>query len=109
MGKRLLLYGSWPQRLHVRKKLTSLIILFFLLQLSLIGFTQTRTITGTVRNEKAEPVSGASVFVKGTNVGTTTTPEGKFSIQLPADKSMLTITSIGYGSKELTIGAQTNL
>ena len=109
MGKRLLLYGSWPQRLHVRKKLTSLIILFFLLQLSLVGFAQTRTITGTVKNERAEPVSGASVFVKGTNVGTTTSPDGKFSIQVPADKNVLTITNIGYGAKELTIGAQTNL
>ncbi len=109
MGKRLLLYGSWPQWLHVPQKLTSLIILFFLLQSSLVGFAQTRVVTGTVKNEQAEPVSGASVFVKGTNVGTTTSAEGKFSIQVPADKSVLTITSIGYGSKELTIGAQTNL
>src|SRR5262249_11117138 len=109
MRKRLLLYGPWAAWPPVRKKFTSSLILFFLLLLSLIGFAQTRIITGTVRNEKTEPVSGASVFVKGTNIGTTTSPEGKFSIQLPADKRVLTISSIGYKSKELTVGDQANL
>src|SRR5262245_686221 len=109
MGKRLLMYGSWPEWFSVRKKFTSSLILFFLLLSSVIGFAQSKTITGTVRNEKAEPVSGASVFVKGTNVGTTTSPDGKFSIQLPANKSVLAITSVGYKSKELTVGAQANL
>ncbi len=50
-------------------------IVFFATQ----ALTQ-RTITGTVTDEKGNPVANASISVKGTTVGTTTKADGTYSL-----------------------------
>jgi len=54
----------------------------FLLVLSLLfsAFTYAQTVTGTVNNASNQPVSGATVTVKGTAKATTNDNAGKFSI-----------------------------
>ena len=57
-------------------------LLFFpLLLLTIISKAQNRSIMGTViDSQTSEPVSGASVIVKGSKNGVTTDATGRFSI-----------------------------
>jgi TonB-linked SusC/RagA family outer membrane protein len=61
------------------------------------------TIKGIVKNETGEPMSGVSVIVKGTSIGTTTRADGAFSIAAPVN-STLSISMIGYINKEIKVG-----
>src|SRR5687768_4065722 len=63
----------------------------------------TTTIKGKVIDEKGGALSGVSVHVKGTSTGTTTNPDGDFSIQMASHHGTLVFSYIGYASKELYI------
>lgn len=81
-----------------------------LLWFSVILSAQTKTVTvkGTVKNETGEPLSGVSVVVKGTNIGSTTKADGAFQIAAPVN-SMLSITMVGYVNKEVKVGSTDQL
>ena len=59
-----------------------------------ISYGQTR-ITGTVADEKGEPVIGASVLVKGTAVGVSTDLNGAFTLNVPGGSKTLVISYVG--------------
>lgn len=59
-------------------------------------------VTGTVADEKGEPIIGASITLKGTRVATVTDIEGHFSIEAPVG-SILQITYVGYDVKEVKV------
>ncbi len=81
-----------------------LISLFAFLVFSLGALGQ-KTITGTVKDEAGAVLPGVSVFVKDdANIGTTTNASGSFSLNLPAGKSTLTISSVGYQSQDIAAG-----
>jgi len=65
---------------------------------------QTKTIRGIVKDEKNTPLLGASVMVKNSTVATSTDSSGTFSLSVPSTASVLIITSVGFGSKEVVIG-----
>ena len=66
-------------------------------------------ITGTVVDGKTqEPVSGASVVVKGSTKGATTDQNGKFSIDANPGQ-VLVISSVGFESQEVVVGSRTSL
>ena len=44
---------------------------------------------GLVTDENGEPISGASVSLKGSTVGTITDIDGKYTISVPTTKSVL--------------------
>jgi TonB-linked SusC/RagA family outer membrane protein len=73
-----------------------------------LGFGQNRSIAGTVSDEKGEALVGASVFIKGSTQGTTTDIEGAFSLETP-NTATLVISYIGYTSKEILVGNQTQI
>lgn len=62
-------------------------------------------ISGVVKDELGEPVSGANVVVKGQVLGTITDMDGRYSLNVPA-KSVLVVTFIGYKTKEVPVGKQ---
>ena len=64
-------------------------------------------VTGTVTNDKGEPLEGATVIVKGTSIATTTNSKGVFKIEVPNDNSVLVITYTGFLSQEVNIGKRT--
>lgn len=73
------------------------------------NYAQVRTVTGTViSNEDRRPVSGVSVLVQGTSIGTSTNANGRFSINAPTGQ-VLVISSVGYQQKEVTPGNDNNL
>jgi len=63
---------------------------------------QTTPISGTVLADDGSPLPGATVVVKGTKKATTTSADGKFSIQVSGGQQ-LEITNIGY--QALTVKA----
>ena len=64
---------------------------------------QNNMIKGRVTNEKGEPLIGASVTYKGTNIGTITNMNGEFSLVKKDDKKRLTAEYIGYDPVEIRI------
>jgi TonB-dependent starch-binding outer membrane protein SusC len=108
MSKRCLQkYGSCPGILPILKKISfSLILLFSLLFVSADTYAQNRTVTGTVKNEKGEPLEGITVSVKGTPVATSTNATGDFSIQIPEGRKILAFSGVGYKSTETSISGQ---
>ncbi|MDD2437651.1 MAG: SusC/RagA family TonB-linked outer membrane protein [Massilibacteroides sp.] len=71
-----------------------------------IGFNNTKTISGTIVDQTGLPIIGANVVVKGTTLGTITGLDGEFTLEVPA-KSSLSISYIGYVSKEIVVGTNT--
>ena len=73
-------------------------------------FAQQKTITGKVTNAKDNsPVGLATVSVKGTKVAVSTGANGEFSINVPDGKSTLVISSIGYGTDEVSISGRSTV
>ncbi len=70
---------------------------------------QTRSITGTVRNENSLPLPGASVSVKGNSIGTTTDSSGAFTLNVPASAKALVISFVGYADHEINISGRTSV
>lgn len=68
-----------------------------------------QTVSGTVIDEKNEPLVGASVVIKGTTNGTLTDASGQFSLTVPDVQSVLVIAFIGYQSQEVLIGNKTKI
>jgi TonB-linked SusC/RagA family outer membrane protein len=58
---------------------------------------------GKVIDEKSMPMIGASVKIKESNKGVSTTPEGNFSIYGPEKGATLIVSYIGYANKEISL------
>lgn len=84
----------------MRKLLLLLGVVLFCVQLS----AQQRTLTGKVTDANGVPVPNASVIIKGSTTGTTTKPDGTYSISIPATARILVISSIGLTDQEISIG-----
>jgi TonB-linked SusC/RagA family outer membrane protein len=84
--------------------------LFLLSALLPEALAQSRTITGKVTdatNNGALP--GVTILVKGTQIGTTTNPDGDYSINVPAANNTLVFSFVGYQTTERTLGTATTL
>ncbi|HZH64579.1 MAG TPA: SusC/RagA family TonB-linked outer membrane protein [Flavisolibacter sp.] len=84
----------------MKRILTCLMGLLFCLPL----FAQNRTITGRVTDDKGSPLSGVSVLVKGSSVGTTTNAQGTYSLPVPSGARTLVFSFADMSSNEVSIG-----
>ncbi|HEY6901628.1 MAG TPA: SusC/RagA family TonB-linked outer membrane protein, partial [Puia sp.] len=71
------------------------------------GFSQNKTITGKVSDEKGAPIQGATISVKGTKIGASSAADGTFTISAPPTATTLVISSVGFTQQELAIGTNT--
>jgi TonB-dependent starch-binding outer membrane protein SusC len=62
-------------------------------------------ITGKVTGENGEALPGVSIGLKGTTNGTTTDNNGSFSLTVP-ENGTLTVSYIGYQSREIAVNSQ---
>lgn len=67
-----------------------------------------KKVTGIVKDQNGEPIIGANVVEKGTTNGTVTDVDGKFSLEI-AEGGVLTVSYIGYTSRNLAVGNQSSL
>jgi TonB-linked SusC/RagA family outer membrane protein len=88
----------------MKKNLLRNMLCFLLLGLGNLAWGQTRTLTGIVTSkDDGLPIPGVSVGVKGTNLGTQTSAEGKYSLVLPASATTLSFSFIGYLTAEVPV------
>lgn len=81
-------------------RLLAILVLLFSTTLS---FGQNLKLAGKITNSKNEPLSGVSIKILGSNTGTITDVEGRFTLSLSiGQKYTLTLSAVGYENK--TIG-----
>jgi len=88
-------------------KAACLLLLCVLFTLS--AFSQTRTITGKVLDDKGAPLSGATVTAKGTKAGASTSADGTYKITVPPTARTLVISSVGFAQQDIPIGDRTSI
>ncbi len=82
---------------------TLFVCIFFLWVNTNQVFAQQKIVKGTVVDEKGMSMPGVTVKLKGTTTGTQTGLDGKFSIAVTSENSILVFTFIGYNAQELTL------
>jgi iron complex outermembrane receptor protein len=70
--------------------------------ISATAFAQGQALTGQVLDSAGKPVIGATVVEKGTNNGTATGNDGRFTLRTRSANPRLQVSSIGYASQEVT-------
>ena len=80
--------------------------------LVIVSFTQARaqnrTVTGKVADEVGNPMSGASVTVKGSKTAVLTKTDGSFSLQVPSNTKSLVVSFVGSENFEIVLGIQSS-
>ncbi len=71
------------------------------------GYSQSRTISGTVLSEANTPVEGVTITEEGTNNATQSDANGRFSISVTG--TTLHFSHSGYEAKDLTLGSESNV
>jgi TonB-linked SusC/RagA family outer membrane protein len=66
-------------------------------------------VSGKVTDETGLAVPGVNVLVKGTALGTATDADGKYSLTVPDETTILVFTFIGYATQEITVGSRTTI
>jgi TonB-linked SusC/RagA family outer membrane protein len=62
-----------------------------------------KAISGKVTDDQGEPLPGATVMFKGTNIGTTTDTDGRYKLTVPDNAEILVVSFIGYLTEEKPI------
>ncbi|MEO5684547.1 MAG: DUF5686 and carboxypeptidase regulatory-like domain-containing protein [Chitinophagaceae bacterium] len=78
-------------------------ILFLFITVFLYATAHAGRVTGSITDEKGNPLPYASVFVKGTTTGTTANNQGKYFLELEAGSYTITCQHVGYTRQEKTV------
>lgn len=65
---------------------------------------QSKTVTGTVRDENGLTMPGVNILLKGTSSGTVTDSDGKYAIGVPGDDAIIVFSFVGYRTSEVIVG-----
>jgi len=106
----LLLDWNWKCRIFFWKILPILVFLFSVSN-SLPAQNNIQKLVllrGYISNQNGEPLPGVSIQVKGSNQAVTTANDGSYEIQVSAN-STLTVSSVGYLSKDIKVGSNDQL
>lgn len=88
----------------MKKVIYFLFLLIFVT--SYVNFAQDRVVTGKVTDESGNALSGVTVLVKGTAIGTFTKNDGSFTIRVPANARTLVFRRVGMKTKEVPIAGK---
>lgn len=86
-------------------------VLAVLALLMLLSFTvHAQTVTGIVTGmDDGQPIPGVNIKLKGTERGTITDLDGKYSIDATGVDAVLIFSYVGYAAQEITVGTQTTI
>jgi len=91
----------------MRKATEILLAMLFVLNIQ-TAFAQKQNITGKITDASTGlPLQGASVKVKSSTIGVTTSDKGSFNLEVPANSTLL-ISIIGYADQTIEVGDKTN-
>lgn len=92
-----------PHFFEKASRLRNLLLTTCLLLVTLSAFSQSKTITGTVKDGVGEPLIGVSVVVKGTSNGVVTDIDGNYSLTNVPENATLTFSYIGMLSQDIQV------
>jgi len=81
-------------------------VFFVLLLLINVGLMAQQTVSGVVKDQNGQPMTGVTVVVQGTSAGTLTGADGRYSLAVPAGGTALKFSFIGYNEQEIPIEGQ---
>ena len=93
---------------RILKSLQKPLVTLFLLCLFPMGALAQNVVKGTVNDEAGEPVIGATVKVSGSNAGSITDFDGKFSVQA-ASNATLEISYVGYVPQKVKVAGKSDI
>ena len=93
----------------IRASLTLILLAYLLAALPLSGLYAQAGVSGKVTNEKGDPLTGASIVVKGTKLGASTNESGSFSLNAPSAYVTIVVTYAGYKVKEVALGGKNSI
>lgn len=85
------------------RTLKKLLLILILTGISSASFSQAFVKGVVIDASNSDKLVGASVFIKGTTIGTTTDIKGGFTFKIPAEKKTIVIQFIGYANKEMDV------
>ncbi len=88
---------------HINKYRQFLLLLLFV-SIGTVLSAQNIQVTGTV-TDKLGPMAGVNIVLKGTQTGTMTDMDGKYSIQVPAT-GVLEFTFLGYNTQTVNVNSR---
>ncbi|NIG52533.1 SusC/RagA family TonB-linked outer membrane protein [Chitinophaga sp. Cy-1792] len=86
-----------------------LLITLLLVLVQGLVFAQNRSITGKITDGQGAPIPGASIAIKGTKSGTSSSPDGTFSLSNVPANATLIVSFVGYKTQEVSIGGKSSL
>jgi TonB-dependent starch-binding outer membrane protein SusC len=90
----------------IKRLLRQFTLLLLCVILTQLAFSQTKTISGKISDDKGNPIQGATVTARGSKGGTSTDASGAFKLNVPATAKTLVITSVGFTQQEIGIGVK---
>lgn len=95
---------------HLRRKafIRAMMLLVCIILVTTLYSQETVPYSGTIKNNKGEPIELVSVSVKETGTGTATDSAGQFTISASPGQTLV-ISSVTHSPKELTLTTNTNL
>ncbi|HSZ33011.1 MAG TPA: TonB-dependent receptor plug domain-containing protein, partial [Puia sp.] len=94
------------KKFRLLKRLLASLCLLLIIQAS---FAQKSEIAGTVTDDKGKPLEGVSIILKGTTSGVFTSAEGYFHLSTSAPVKTLTVSHVGYETKEVPYKGEATL
>ena len=85
------------------KEVTLLLFLFF--SVHFVALAQNLTVTGTVKDNKGEPLPGVNIILDGTTTGTVTDIDGNYRIEVPSN-GVLIFNFIGFEVQSVPVNGQ---
>src|SRR5665647_894853 len=93
---------------HFLRLMYSTISALLIVVFSSSGIFAQTNVKGTVTNESNQPLTGATVAVKGTTRATSSDNNGHFTIAAPSN-AVLVFSRVDYATKEVPVNNQANL
>ncbi|KAA5542364.1 SusC/RagA family TonB-linked outer membrane protein [Adhaeribacter rhizoryzae] len=94
---------------YLQPKLKYLLLLQLILISSASVWAQSLSVSGKVADDKGEGLPGVTLLLKGTTNGTTTDPNGNYSINLPSGAGALVVSFVGYLTQEVPVNNRSNI
>ncbi|AEW02269.1 hypothetical protein A4D02_31200 [Niastella koreensis] len=87
------------------KRLLKAVLPLLTVMYSLTLYSQTKQITGSIKDSKGVGIAGASVVIKGAKGGTTTNAEGIFRLAVPEATKTLTVSAVGFTATDVDVSS----
>lgn len=98
--------------LDSKNGLTYLLLMVLTLAMSFVHGQGTETISGVVKDySNGDALPGVNVLVRGTNNGTVTDIDGRYTLSVPSDDNniVLIFSFVGYVSEEVSVNGQSTI